>query len=94
MVEDPPRVGCGIKCRDKPSFRFWRTTAAPNKKGRRSRAGPSVISDRLGVRDEDHDDPNYQIFTRSSGATYSLSPGLMSNAAYQPGWLRMVPLTR
>jgi aryl-alcohol dehydrogenase-like predicted oxidoreductase len=40
------------------------------------------------------DAADYQIFTRSAGATYSLSPGLMSNAAYQPGWLRMVPLTR
>ena len=32
---------------------------------------------------------DYQIFTRSSGATYSLSPALTSKAEYQPGWFRM-----
>jgi hypothetical protein len=36
----------------------------------------------------------YQIHPRPAGATYSLSPGLTSKALYQPGWFRIVPLTR
>jgi len=37
---------------------------------------------------------SHQIFTRWSGATYSLSPGWTSKAWYQPGMLRIVPSTR
>jgi hypothetical protein len=83
---------CPRACWPFPRWKPARTTRrAPNKRGRRSRAGPFPGSPR---RPGGSDDPDYQIFTRSAGATYSLSPGLMSNAAYQPGWLRMVPLTR
>ncbi len=55
------------------------------KRGRRLSADPFNFAALCGT---------YQIVTRSSGATYSLSPGLMSKALYQPGWFRIVPLTR
>lgn len=37
---------------------------------------------------------HHQIFTRSAGARYSLSPGFTPNAAYQASTLRTTPLTR